>query len=92
MGSTLVTDEKLQVVLANVAPCTLPKDDYGPEPLQWLKSRVAVCAWVSWPHLAAERIPAWAVGMNDRVYVVAWDIDRGERNTVVWRNAVTCRG
>ncbi|MGC5224494.1 hypothetical protein ACPW96_18165 [Micromonospora sp. DT81.3] len=91
MGTTLVTDEKLPVVLDNVAPCTLPKDAYDPEPLQWLNTRAAVWAWISWPHKAAERLPAWVTGMNDRVCIVAWDTDRGERNTIVWRNAVTRR-
>jgi hypothetical protein len=50
-----------------------------------------VWAWISWPHKAAERVAAWVMGSNDRVVIVAWDTDRGERNTVVWRNAVTRR-
>lgn len=92
MGSTLVTDEKLQIMLANVAPCTLPSSAYGPQPLQWTQKRVPVWAWISWPHRAAERVAGWVTGYNDRVVVVAWDTNRGERNTVVWRNAVTRRG
>jgi hypothetical protein len=91
VGSTLVTDAKLQFVLENMAPCTLPAEAYGPQPIQWTSNRAAVWAWISWPHRAAERLPAWVMGANDRVVVVAWDTDRGERNTVVWRSAVTRR-
>ena len=91
VGSTLVTDAKLQFVLENMAPCTLPAEAYGPQPIAWTPSRAAVWAWISWPHRAAERLPAWVMGANDRVVVVAWDTDRGERNTVVWRSAVTRR-
>jgi hypothetical protein len=91
VGSTLATDEKLQFVLDNMAPCTLPAEAYGPEPLTWTATRTPVWAWISWPHKAAERTPAWVMGANDRVVVVAWDTNRGERNTVVWRSAVTRR-
>ena len=91
MGSTLVTDAKLQFVLENMAPCTLPAEAYGPRPIEWMPKREPVWAWVSWPHKTAERLPAWATGANDRVVIVAWDTDRGERNTVVWRSAVTRR-
>lgn len=91
MGSTLVTDEKLQIVLDAMAPCTLPPAAYGPQPLDWNTERALVWAWISWPCKAAERVPAWVMASNDRVVVVAWDTDRGERNTVVWRNAVTRR-
>jgi hypothetical protein len=91
VGSTLVTDEKLQFVLENMAPCTLPAEAYGPQPIVWTPTREPVWAWVSWPHKTAERLPAWATGANDRVVIVAWDTDRGERNTVVWRSAVTRR-
>ena len=91
MGSTLVTDEKLQFVLENMAPCTLPPEAYGPQPIEWTPKRTPVWAWISWPHKAAERLPAWVMGANDRVVIVAWDTSRGERNTVVWRSAVTRR-
>lgn len=92
MGSTLVSDEKLQIVLGAMAPCTLPPDAYGPEPLTWISSnRPLVWAWITWPYRVAERVPARVMGSNDRVVIVAWDTDRGERNTVVWRNAVTRR-
>lgn len=92
MGSTKVTDEKLQVVLDAIAPCTLPLDAYGGE-LHWHPpgERPAVWAWISWPHRPAERIPAIVHASNDRVCVVAWYTPMGERNTVVWRNAVTRR-
>ena len=92
MGSTLVTDEKLQIVLAAMAPCTLPPEAYGPEPIEWIpRDRPLVWAWITWPYKVAERVPGWVMGANDRVVVVAWDTDRGERNTVVWRSAVTRR-
>jgi hypothetical protein len=91
VGSTLVTDAKLQFVLVYMAPCTLPAEAYGPQPIEWAQKRAPVWAWISWPHKAAERVAAWATGSNDRVVIVAWDTDRGERNTVVWRNAVTRR-
>ena len=91
MGSTLVTDEKLQLVLDAMAPCTLPAEAYGPQALEWSAKRAPVWAWVTWPYKAAERIPAWVMASNDRVVVVSWNTDRGERNTVVWRNAVTRR-
>ncbi|MDZ8170641.1 hypothetical protein [Microbacterium xanthum] len=91
MGSTKVSDEMMQLVLANVAPCTLPADAYGADPMRWAATRVPVWAWVTWPHRAAERVAGWATGWNDRVVAVAWETDRGERNTVVWRSAVTRR-
>lgn len=71
-------------------PCTLPQQAYGPNPIEWAgKSRPPVWAWISWPDRPAERIPAHACGWNDRVVIVEWGTDRGTRNTVVWRNAVT---
>ena len=92
MGSTLVRDEKPQIVLDAMAPCTLPAAAYGPKPLEWLdRDRPPVRAWVSWPYKAAEQVEGWVMASNDRVVVVAWNTDRGERNTVVWRNAVTRR-
>jgi len=91
MGSTLVTDEKLQIMLANVAPLTLPAQAYGPQPVEWVKDRPPVWAWVSWPHRPAERVAGFAVGWNDRVVVVEWETSAGTRNTVVWRNAVARR-
>ena len=91
LGSTKVTDEKLQFVLDNMAPCTLPAAAYGPHALEWTRERQPVWAWITWPHRPAERLAGWVMAANDRVCVVAWDTERGERNTVVWRNAVTRR-
>lgn len=91
MGSMKVTDEKLELVLANIAPCTLPAQAYGKSEVVWTRPGSPVWAWVTWPHRPAERIAAWAVGWNDRVVVVRWDTDRGDVQTVVWRTAVTRR-
>lgn len=91
MGSVKVTDEKLELVLANMAPCTLPQQAYGSGALHWERPGQPVWAWVTWPHRAAERVSAFAIGWNDRVVMVRWDTARGEVQTVVWRNAVTSR-
>lgn len=91
MGGNRVSDEMLQLVVQNLAPCTLPSAAYGAEPIEWTADRPLVWAWISWPHKAAERLPARATGWNDRVVVVAWDTERGERNAVVWRGAVSRR-
>lgn len=75
-------------------PCTLPQQAFGPSPIEWVQqgeTRPCVWVWISWPDRVAERVPAVAVGWNDRVVVVEWDTDRGTRNVVVWRNAVTKR-
>lgn len=73
------------------APCTLPQQAYGSNPITWTKKRPPVWAWITWPHQPAERIPAFATGWNDRVVIIEWNTTRGTRNTVVWRNAVTHR-
>lgn len=91
MGSTLVTDEKLQQVLVRIPPCTLPMQAYGPQEVVWARKRPPVWAWVSWPHKPAERVAAWAEGWNDRVVSVRWVTSAGDVSTVVWRNAVTKR-
>lgn len=88
MGSTKVTDEKLDSVLARIAPCTLPPAAWGSEPVQWHKAGVRVYAWITWPHQAAERVAAIATGWNDRIVIVRWQGDRGTWETVVWRTAV----
>lgn len=75
-------------------PCTLPQQAFGPNPIEWVRQgqpRPSVWAWITWPHTVAERVPAVATGWNDRVVVVEWNTDRGTRNVVVWRNAVTQR-
>ncbi|MER7798254.1 hypothetical protein [Microbacterium sp. NPDC096154] len=92
MGSTLVTDEKLDLMLGGIAPCTLPPDAWGPQPIEWQQKHPSVRAWISWPHRVAERVEAFAAGWNDRVVVVRWHTERGMRETVVWRNAVTRAG
>lgn len=86
-----MSDEKLQAVLANVAPVTLPMQAYGPNPVEWVREPPPVWAWISWPHQPAERVEAFALGWNDRVVIVQWDTPTGSVNTVVWRNAVTRR-
>ena len=66
VGSTLVTDEKLQIVLDAMAPCTLPAVAYGPQPIEWIsRGGPGVWAWITWPHKVAERVPGWVLGAND---------------------------
>ena len=75
-------------------PCTLPQQAYSPNPIEWVRQgqiRPSVWAWITWPHDAAQRVPAVATGWNDRVVIVEWNTDRGTRSVVVWRNAVTRR-
>lgn len=93
MGSTKVTDEKLHHTLTRATPCTLPRQAYGPNPIEWAPrgKPEPVWAWVNWPHQPAQRIPARATGWNDRVVIITWDGPAGEQNTVVWRNAVSRR-
>lgn len=84
-----------QLASAPAPPCTLPQQAYGPQPIEWVpagQTRPPVWAWISWPDDVAERVPAVACGWNDRVVIVEWMTDRGTRNVVVWRNAVTRRG
>lgn len=75
-------------------PYTLPLDAYGPHEIEWAKPPFQpVWAWIYWVggETPATRIPAFAKGWNDRVVVVAWSAPGGERDTIVWRNAVTKR-
>lgn len=81
----------LEIVVSNIAPCTLPAPAYGPRPIEWHSDAIPVWAWISWPHRATERIEAFARGWNDRVVIVEWTAERGTVSTVVWRNAVTRR-
>lgn len=82
-----------RIANAAVAPVTLPAAAYGPQPITWATgSRPSVWVWLSWPDRPAERIAAFAKGWNERVVIVGWDGQGGERDTVVWRNAVTRRG
>jgi hypothetical protein len=93
LGSTKVTDEKLQRVLDSVPPVTLPHTAYGPVELTWLPpgEYVAVWAWVQWPDRAATRVPAFVHGYNDRVCLIKFETDTGTRQVSVWRNAVRKR-
>ena len=78
---------------ADVGPVTLPRQAFGPQPLEWVHGpRPPVWVWFSWPDRPATREPAFAAGWNDRVVIVEWDGKGGMRRTVVWRNAVTRRG
>lgn len=73
-------------------PLSVPMQAYGPVPLEWARgSREPVWVWVQYPTRPAERIAANAHGWNDRVVVVTWPAVGGERQVVVWRNAVTRR-
>lgn len=81
----------LEIMLASIAPCTLPLGAYGPEPIEWHAQPPGVWAWITWPHKPAERIAAIARGWNSRVVVVEWSSERGTVSTVVWRSAVTRR-
>lgn len=93
MGSNRVSDQKYQQMLDSVAPVTLPPPPaYGPEPITWIEhDRPQVWAWIQWPDRVAERVPATVQGHNDRVVMISFYGDRGERYAIVWRNAVRLR-
>lgn len=93
MGSTKVTDEKIDRTLERIPPCTLPVQAYGPNDIEWASpdKRRLVWAWITWPHHVATREQAVAFGWNERVVAVQWNTDAGEVQAVVWRNAVTRR-
>ncbi|WP_203135346.1 hypothetical protein [Microbacterium sp. JZ31] len=91
MGSAKVSEQMLDVVMAAIAPCTLPQAAYGPQSIEWHRDPQPVWAWISWPHKAAERVEGVARGSNDRVVMIEWYGDRGTLNTVVWRSAVRRR-
>jgi hypothetical protein len=87
-----LNDRRIDQATAQLAPTTLPQQAYGPEPIEWQRTRQPeVWAWISWRDGPATRIPAVAEGWNDRVVVVGWEAPRGRRSVVVWRNAVTRR-
>jgi hypothetical protein len=87
-----LNDQRILQASAQLAPCTLPQQAYGPEPVQWAKGRKPeVWVWITWRDAPATRIPAVAAGWNDRVVVVEWEAVGGRRSVVVWRNAVTQR-
>ncbi|MBQ9917341.1 MAG: hypothetical protein IJO71_09095 [Microbacterium sp.] len=91
MGSTKVTDEKLERTLARESPCTLPIQAFGRQPIEWFKEARPVWAWVQWRDRPAERIPAVARGANNLVVMLAFDVAGDHWEPVVWRNAVTIR-
>lgn len=87
-----LNDQRILQATAQLAPCTLPQQAYGPEPIQWVSGRPPeVWAWITWRDAPASKIPAVAEGWNDRVVVVGWEAPGGRRSVVVWRNAVTRR-
>lgn len=74
------------------APCTLPMQAYGPQPIEWHRAQPPeVWSWVSWRDGPATRIPAVATGWNDRVVIVEWEAAGGKQSVVVWRSAVAWR-
>lgn len=91
MGSTKVTDEKLERTLARESPCTLPAQAYGPQPIEWFDPPRPVWVWVQWRDRPATREPGVAKGANDRVVIVAVDTGGDHWEPVVWRNAVSVR-
>ncbi len=87
-----LNDQRILQATAQLAPCTLPQQAYGPEPVQWAKGRKPeVWAWITWRDAPATKIPAVAAGWNDRIVIVEWEASGGRRSVVVWRNAVTRR-
>jgi len=72
-------------------PVTLPQQAYGRRPIEWTLSRPPVWVWVQWRDRAAERVPGYVKGHNDRVCVVAVDGAGGGWEIVVWRAAVSHR-
>jgi hypothetical protein len=74
VGSTKVTDGKLDQTLERQSPVTLPQPAYGAQPIEWFKDRRPVWVWVQWRDRPAQRLPGWAVGANDRVVMIAVDI------------------
>ncbi|SFS07627.1 hypothetical protein SAMN04487846_2262 [Microbacterium sp. cf046] len=87
-----LNDQRILQATAQLAPCTLPLQAYGPEPITWAKGRPPeVWVWITWGDAPASKIPAVAAGWNDRVVIVEWEAQGGRRSVVVWRNAVTVR-
>lgn len=91
MGSTKVSQEKMNRAVASMSPVTIPMQAYGPQPIEWFDRPRAVWAWVQWRDQAATREACWAVGANDRVVHLEIPSDGGHWGTVVWRNAVSVR-
>lgn len=82
----------LHRVLSSIAPVTLPMQALGSSPIVWLDTRLPVWAWISWPHTAAERLPGFALAMNDLGVCVEIQPTIYTRwQPWVWRTAVTHR-
>lgn len=88
-----LNDQRIQQAVTRPSAATLPPPAWGPATIQWVRDvpRPPVWVWISWRDGVATRIAAWATGWNDRVVVVAWEGEGGERDTVVWRTAVSKR-
>lgn len=87
-----LNDQRIEQAAEQLAPCTLPHQAFGPQPIEWQRGRnPEVWAWITWRDGPATKIPAVAAGWNDRVVVVEWEALGGRRSVVVWRNAVTRR-
>jgi hypothetical protein len=57
-----LNDQRILQATAQLAPCTLPQQAYGSEPIQWQRGRAPeVWAWISWRDAPATKIPAVAV-------------------------------
>ncbi|WP_431796491.1 hypothetical protein [Microbacterium enclense] len=68
-----------------------PQQAFGQQPIAWFKDRRPVWVWITWRDRPAERLPGVARGANDRVVIVAIDVNGDHWEPVVWRNAVTVR-
>jgi len=90
--SDKLNDQRIVDAAAVLAPCTLPQQAYGPNPIVWASGvKPPVWVWITWRDGPATKIPAVAAGHNDRVVIVEWEAPGGLRSVVVWRNAVTHR-
>lgn len=90
------SDTALEQVARSIAPCTLPPQAWGTQPIHWYQHGTdelpTVWAWITWPHRVTERLEAVVLGMNDRVCIVEIRPDIWSRwQPVVWRAAVTRR-
>lgn len=79
-----------RIATAPGAPCGIPMQAYGPEPVEWVDRPLPVWAWVTWAD-RTERVACFAAGWNDRVVFVRWYSPRGELQATAWRSAVTRR-
>ena len=88
-----LNDQRIAQASAQLSPCTLPRQTYGPTPIRWAPrdAQPEIWAWISWKDAPASRIAAVAAGWNDRVVMVEWEAPGGRRSVVVWRNAVSRR-